>query len=66
MDKIPPKVMDFATFSLIALTSILFGLGDNTRAAMIVDHVVFYVASISAAAALVVKRPRAPRRQHGA
>jgi uncharacterized membrane protein YtjA (UPF0391 family) len=65
MDKTPAKVMDFATFSLIALVAMLFGFGDNSRAAIIVDHLVFYVASISAGAALVIKRPREPRRRHG-
>jgi hypothetical protein len=66
MDKIPAKVLDFTTFTLIALISILFGFGDNTRAAIIVDHVVFYAASISAAASLVVKRPRSHHRKHSA
>jgi uncharacterized membrane protein YtjA (UPF0391 family) len=56
MDRFKSKLVDFATFTTIAMVAFLFGFSDTARAAIIVDRIVFYIASISAAASLVVDR----------
>jgi uncharacterized membrane protein YtjA (UPF0391 family) len=56
METIKPKILDFITFTLIALVALMFGFGDTGRVAMLIDRAVFYVAAISAAVSLPFKR----------